>query len=128
MNPSNNPALYASTEEVKASYHLAYRFHCATPAQLRKQVSKHYRSQAALLLSASLLPCDIALVIRLAVHFKCQYHEVLGKMVAEHLTRVDTVLAMSPVAQPATKPKTSLNLIHRKGRSIPTCSNTVISF
>jgi hypothetical protein len=80
-----NSVLYASIEDVKAVYVNSYEFADLTPVQINKLVCRHFVRQDLLLRKVHTLPCQIELVIRLAVHFDCEYHEVLKKMASEYL-------------------------------------------
>lgn len=79
-----NPVLYADIAEVKRTYFSAYQFPTCTDPQLDKLVKNHYTSSETLLRKVHVLPCQVELIVRLAVHFKCKYHEVLGFMVQEY--------------------------------------------
>jgi hypothetical protein len=78
-----NPVLFADIVDVKRAYYTAYQFSQLNELQLDRLVKHHYPSTELLLRKVHTLPCQMELIVRLAVHFKCKYHQVLGFMVQE---------------------------------------------
>ena len=89
---SMNPVLFADIADVKRAYFSAYQFSTCTDPQLDKLVKNHYTSSELLLRKVHVLPCQVELIVRLAVHFKCKYHQVLGFMVQEYRNCRSTAL------------------------------------
>jgi hypothetical protein len=81
-----NTALTACLSDVKFAYIRAYQLPTFTDTELASLVRQHYRREDLLLRKAHSLPCEIELIVRLAVHFKCRYHEVLALMIDDYQT------------------------------------------
>lgn len=81
-----NSVFYSGITDVKAAYIDAYKLASLTPVQIGRKVSKHFTSQETFLRNAFYLPCSMEVIVRLAVHFDCQYHEVLRYMAREYLS------------------------------------------
>jgi hypothetical protein len=81
-----NPVLYAEIADVKRAYFSSYQFSTCTDKQLDNLVKRHYTTTELFLRKVHTLPCEIEIIVRLAVHFKCKYHEVLAHMVQEFRT------------------------------------------